>query len=285
MDSNFIEMQLAGGDRRRYVLTPKSGDQDQEIKNLLAGDSRAIADAVEFELGFSTERLKRDATARATAVRNATGMQVVNYTWTALKSHVPLFQWVSGATYASLRADIISGLTVSSMAVPQSISYAAIAGVPAVFGMYTHFVPTLIYAALGRSRQEVVGTVAVMCLIIAQGLDGKLTEAECPAYFDPELNPNQLPQSTLCPVQYTQAAITLTFLSGVVQLMGSMVNLAWFVQFLGHSVFSGFISGAAVIIGITQLQGWFGYSIRRSSYIYDSLYLSFKDIKQARRAA
>ena len=257
---------------------------DADIKHLDTNDSRRIADAVQFELDVSKERLLRDYAASKHAVRTATTRQAAGYAWAKLKHYVPIFWWTSGMTWSSFQADVIAGLTVSSMAVPQGISYAGIAGVPLIMGLYSHFVPTIVYASLGRSRQEVVGTVAVMTLLVAEGLDGVLTQAECPAYFDPEINPLGLPQSTLCPKQYIAATITLTFLTGIVQIIGSLVNLAWFVQFCGHPVFSGFLSGAAVIIAIAQLPGWFGYSIPRASYIYDGLYNSFRGFAKVRGA-
>lgn len=77
--------------------------------------------------------------------------------------------------------DVIAGLTVGVMVVPQSMSYASIAGLGPVYGLYSACVPTAVYAFFGQSRQLAVGPVAMVSLLVEAGLRDKLTEEECPA--------------------------------------------------------------------------------------------------------
>jgi len=256
---------------RRFVLTPSQ--HPVELLQLHEKESREIADKLAYSLGLSKEKLLEDVHERISSVRGATMVSSRAYFWNGLQHHVSICYWLPHATRISLKADILAGLTVGVMAIPQSISYAAIAGMPYIYGMYSAFVPTILYASLGNSRQEVVGPVAIVCLLVESGLRGIMTEAECPAYYIN--NPLQLEQFELCPALYVKFAITLAFLVGLIQIIGGLLNVGFLVAFLGHPVLSGFTSGAAIIIGLTQLKDWFGYKIKRTAYVYDTLYYSF----------
>merc|ERR1719203_544200 len=86
--------------------------------------------------------------------------------------------------FTKLRLDLIAGLTVGVMAIPQSMSYADIAGLRYIYGMYAIFICCLVYGVTGESRQLGVGPVAMVSLIVEAGLAGIMTEDECPAYFE-----------------------------------------------------------------------------------------------------
>ncbi|KAK1592505.1 hypothetical protein Q3G72_025938 [Acer saccharum] len=98
-----------------------------------------------------------------------------------LQYFVPIFEWAPRYTFEFFKADLISGITIASLAVPQGISYANLANLPPIIGLYSSFVPPLIYAMLGTSRDLAVGTVAVASLLIASML-GKESKKK-PEFF------------------------------------------------------------------------------------------------------
>ncbi|KAB1218126.1 Sulfate transporter 3.1 [Morella rubra] len=115
-----------------------------------------------------------------------------------LQYFVPILEWAPRYTFEFFKADLIAGITIASLAVPQGISYANLANLPPIIGLYSSFVPPLVYAMLGSSRDLAVGTVAVASLLISSML-GK------------EVNPNENPKL------YLQLALTATFFAGVLQ--------------------------------------------------------------------
>ncbi|CAK9160668.1 unnamed protein product [Ilex paraguariensis] len=115
-----------------------------------------------------------------------------------LQYFMPVLEWAPRYTFDLFKADVVAGITIASLAVPQGISYAGLANLPPVLGLYSSFVPPLVYAMLGSSRDLAVGTVAVASLLIASML-GK------------EVNPNENPKL------YVQLALTATFFAGVFQ--------------------------------------------------------------------
>jgi sulfate transporter 4 len=181
------------------------------------------------------------------------------------------------------------------MLIPQSMSYADIAGLQYKYGMYAGFLPTLVYAFMGTSRQLAVGPVAMVSLLVNTGLDGQLTEKQCPAMYCPDATnaatcypsafpdlrqPGVAPQSVPyeCGAEYAKLAFVLSFLAGVIQLGAGVFRAGYLVAFLGHPVVSGFTSGAALIIGLSQIKYIMGYDIPKSQYIYETLEHLFSDI-------
>ncbi|CAE7460814.1 SULTR2 [Symbiodinium sp. CCMP2456] len=179
-----------------------------------------------------------------------------------LSKIVTILQWVPELTFHKVRADLVAGLTVGVMVIPQSMSYGAIAGLPYINGMYSACVPTLVYALFGQSRQLAVGPVAMVSLLIEAGLNGSL---------GPECNVPGKAQYEVCTSEYVGLACLAAALVGVMQVAASLLKLGFLVTFLGHPVISGFTSGAAIIIGLSQLKYMLGYDIPKSQYIYDTI--------------
>uniref|UniRef100_A0A7S4B933 SLC26A/SulP transporter domain-containing protein n=1 Tax=Chrysotila carterae TaxID=13221 RepID=A0A7S4B933_CHRCT len=96
----------------------------------------------------------------------------------------PCAKWLRLTTSGTIRADFIAGLTVAMMLVPQSMSYAAIAGLPYSYGLYASVVPLATYSILGSSRQLQVGPVAMVSLLVQVGLHDQLTPEDCPGSSD-----------------------------------------------------------------------------------------------------
>ncbi|KAK4425637.1 Sulfate transporter 3.1 [Sesamum alatum] len=156
-----------------------------------------------------------------------------------LQYFVPILEWAPRYTFEFFKADFVAGITIASLAVPQGISYAGLANLPPVIGLYSSFVPPLIYAMLGSSRDLAVGTVAVPSLLISSML-GK------------EVNPHQNTKL------YVQLVLTATFFAGVFQAALGLLRLGFIVDFLSHAAIVGFMSGAATVVCLQQLKGILG---------------------------
>lgn len=176
-----------------------------------------------------------------------------------LLQRLPAWQWAHNYQPRWLRGDMIAGLTVAMMLIPQAMSYAMLAGLPAYVGLYASVVPLLVYALFGTSRQLAVGPVAMVALLVASGV-GALAE----------------PGSQ----QYISLAITLALMVGVIQLLMGVFGLGFLTNFMSHPVISGFTSAAAVIIGFSQLGALTGLSLPRSENVFLLLQQLFVQAEQ-----
>ncbi|KAL8485149.1 hypothetical protein ACS0TY_027445 [Phlomoides rotata] len=156
-----------------------------------------------------------------------------------LQYFVPILEWAPRYAFHLFKADFIAGITIASLAIPQGISYAGLASLPPVFGLYSSFVPPLVYAMLGSSRDMAVGTSAVASLMISSML-GK------------EVNPHQNPKL------YMQLVFVATFFAGIFQASLGLLRLGFIVDFLSHATIVGFMGGAATVVSLQQLKGILG---------------------------
>ena len=138
-----------------------------------------------------------------------------------------------------LRADILAGVTVALVLIPQSMAYAQLAGLPAYFGLYISFMPVMIAALWGSSRQLATGPVAVVSIMTATAL--------APIATSPE--------------HYIALAMFLALLVGLFQLFLGIFRLGVIVNFLSHPVIVGFTNAAALVIGLSQLSKIFGVTM------------------------
>ncbi|KAH1066496.1 hypothetical protein J1N35_031483 [Gossypium stocksii] len=167
-----------------------------------------------------------------------------NQTWCkklvlGLQSLFPICQWGLHYNLKLFRSDIISGLTIASLAIPQGISYAKLANLPPIVGLYSSFVPPLIYSVLGSSRHLAVGPVSIASLVMGTMLSGSVS-------------------STDDPILYLQLAFTATFFAGVFQASLGLLRLGFLIDFLSNATLVGFMAGAAVIVALQQLKGLLG---------------------------
>jgi SulP family sulfate permease len=148
------------------------------------------------------------------------------------RDYVPLVDVIRGYRRDDFHHDLIAGLVVGMITVPQAIAYAFLAGLPPEAGLYACLAPMVIYAFLGSSKQMVVGPVAVAALMVAAAVG-----EYAPAYSDAYLGIT----TVLC----LQAGVILWLLR--LSNMGGVVNL------LSHPVIVGFVNAAALLIIISQL--------------------------------
>ncbi|KAF0911141.1 hypothetical protein E2562_007932 [Oryza meyeriana var. granulata] len=151
----------------------------------------------------------------------------------------PVLDWGRHYTFRKFRGDFISGLTIASLCIPQDIGYSKLAGLLPQYGLYSSFVPPLIYALMGSSRDIAIGPVAVVSLLL-----GTLLQNE----IDPNKNRDE----------YTRLAFTATFFAGVTQAALGFFRLGFIIEFLSHAAIIGFMAGAAITIALQQLKGFLG---------------------------
>src|SRR4030067_679036 len=162
----------------------------------------------------------------------------------------PFLEWLKNYNLVKIRADVISGLTVALVLIPQSMAYAQLAGVPSYYGLYASFVPPMIAALFGSSRQLATGPVAVVSLMTAASLG---------------------PLATSGSESFIAYAILLALLVGIFQFLLGILRLGLVVNFLSHSVVNGFTNAAAIIIATSQLSKMFGVSIDEAEHHYETI--------------
>lgn len=189
--------------------------------------------------------------------------------WRLMVNSMPIVNWFPSLDWKTVRADVIAGLTVGVMVIPQGMSYANIAGLDYIYGLYSACVPTFIYSFFGQSRQLAVGPVAMVSLLVEAGLRDMVTRDmaetdKCKQWFVDGIGEH----AKACADEYAALAFTVAFLVGVMQVLGSLMKLGFLVSFLGHPVTSGFTSGAAIIIGLSQVKYWVGFKVKKSQFVY-----------------
>ena len=167
-----------------------------------------------------------------------------------LSQYFPPAQWLKEYQRSWLKGDIVAGLTVGVMLIPQGMAYALLAGLPPIYGLYTATIPLIVYAFLGTSRQLAVGPVAMISILTAAGVSGMAASGT------PE---------------FISLAILLAFLVGLIQFLFGLFRLGFIVNFLSQPVISGFTSAAALIIFFSQLKHLLGVQIPRSSHLIETI--------------
>ncbi|KAK6156897.1 hypothetical protein DH2020_011145 [Rehmannia glutinosa] len=150
----------------------------------------------------------------------------------------PILEWGRRYKLSMFKGDLIAGLTIASLCIPQDIAYAKLANIDPQFGLYSSFVPPLVYALMGSSRDIAIGPVAVVSLLL-----GSLLQEE----IDPK-NKHE----------YQRLAFTATFFAGATQFLLGFFRLGFLIDFLSHAAIVGFMAGAAITISLQQLKGLLG---------------------------
>ncbi|MCO7228254.1 sulfate permease [Halomonas sp. CnH100-B] len=153
------------------------------------------------------------------------------------KRYLPIFNWLPHYHKRLLGADLLAGLIVTVMVIPQSLAYALLAGLPAVVGLYASILPQLLYTLMGTSRTLAVGPVAIIALMTGAALSSVATPGS------PE---------------YLQAALVLSLLSGALLVAMGAMKMGFFSNFLSHPVISGFLTASGILIAVSQLGSLLG---------------------------
>ncbi|NDV21570.1 SulP family inorganic anion transporter [Desulfovibrio sp. JC022] len=167
----------------------------------------------------------------------------------------PFLGWFKKYSGVAFRADIISGLTVALVLIPQSMAYAQLAGMPAYYGLYASLLPPMVAALFGSSRQLATGPVAVVSLMTAASLE---------------------PLATAGSEGYIAYALLLALLVGIFQFLLGVLRLGLVVNFLSHPVVNGFTNAAAIIIASSQLSKMFGVYVDKAELHFETIMRVFK---------
>lgn len=153
--------------------------------------------------------------------------------------YVPFARSMSGYSRVRLRTDVIAGVTVAALALPASMAYAQLAGVPVSAGLYALLLPVLAYALLGSAPRVVVGPEGAVALLIATAI---------------------APLAAAGSAEYAAFAAMLAVMAGAVFVLARLARLGWIADYFSQAVLVGYITGVAVVLVIGQLGKLLGIS-------------------------
>lgn len=152
---------------------------------------------------------------------------------------------------ATLRLDLVAGLTAAAVVLPKAMAYATVAGLPVAVGLYTAFLPMVIYALLGTSRVLSVSSTTTLAILAGVQLSQVV----------PDGNPARL----------LVAGATLTGLVGVMLMLASLLRLGFVANFISTPVLTGFKAGIGFVIVLDQLPKLLGVHIAKQGFFHDLL--------------
>src|SRR5207302_1261648 len=160
-------------------------------------------------------------------------------------------EWIRDYRHEWITLDVIAGLTTAAVVIPKAMAYATIAGLPVQVGLYTAFLPMVIYAVLGTSRVLSVSTTTTIAILAAAELG--------------EVVPNGDPTSLLA------ASATLTLLVGAMLVLASILRLGFVANFISEPVLIGFKAGIGVVIVLDQIPKNLGVHFARGTFVQNLL--------------
>jgi len=162
----------------------------------------------------------------------------------------PFLLWFKGYNLGEFKLDLVAGVTVALVLIPQSMAYAQLAGLPAYYGLYAAFLPPMVAALFGSSRQLGTGPVAVVSLMSAASLE---------------------PLATAGSPEFIAYSIVLALVVGIFQFSLGVLRLGMVVNFLSHPVINGFTNAAAIIIASSQFSKFFGVYVDKAPHHYETM--------------
>ncbi len=167
--------------------------------------------------------------------------------------------------------DVLVGVTVSVILIPQSLAHTVIAGLPASYGLYAAFIPTLLYSIFGGSRELSIGTFALTSLVLAQTI--------------PQVAPNLTEIALNDPARAdaiaVQAALGITLVSGIITLILAALRLGWVVTFFSKPALSAFLCGSAYTISTTQVAAMVQTKVNPADSFFQMWYRIFAALPSA----
>ncbi|NVZ74793.1 SulP family inorganic anion transporter, partial [Pseudomonas gingeri] len=170
--------------------------------------------------------------------------------WTNRHKILPFLIWLPRQTRTSVRRDLVVGLSGAILALPQSVAYALIAGLPPEYGLYAAIIPVLIACLWGSSWHLICGPTAAISIVLFASV-----------------SPLAVPGSQ----DYITLILLLTFIAGIFQWLLGMLRFGALVNFVSHSVVLGFTLGAAVVIALGQLPNLLGIDVANQATALNSL--------------
>ncbi|MCU0812598.1 MAG: SulP family inorganic anion transporter [Thiobacillaceae bacterium] len=157
----------------------------------------------------------------------------------------------AGVGEATMRLDVVAGLTAAAVVLPKAMAYATVAGLPVAVGLYTAFVPMLIYALLGTSRVLNVSSTATLAILTATQLGLAVPDGD--------------------PGKLITAVATLSALTGALLLLASALRLGFVANFISTPVLTGFKAGIGLVIILDQVPKLLGIHITKQGFFRDIL--------------
>jgi sulfate permease, SulP family len=177
-----------------------------------------------------------------------------------LAKYIPILGWLPNYSSEWLRSDLIAGLTAAAVVIPKAMAYATIAGLPVEVGLYTAFIPMVIYAILGTSRPLSFSTTSTIAILVA----GEL------AALGPGGDPGKL----------IITASTLALLVGAFLLLAGIFRMGFIANFISAPVLTGFKAGVGLVIVVDQVPKLFGFHIDKGPFFQNILSI-FQHLPQA----
>ncbi|XP_055327357.1 uncharacterized protein LOC129580723 [Paramacrobiotus metropolitanus] len=198
--------------------------------------------------------------------------------WSWLAVYIPFLSWiVKYDVKDNLFRDVISGLTVGTLAVPQALGYALVAGVSPIFGLYTSFIAPFIYALFGTSRHVSVGTFALVALMCGETVADVMERQKIAVIVVDNANAtfNRSSITSAPAVSSSEVASVLAVMVGAWQILLGFLGMGALTVFLSDRVIKAFACGAAVHILCTQLQWILGLSLPKRRGPFNLFYRLF----------
>eukprot|EP01083_Nonionella_stella_P024434 67463_1 len=179
---------------------------------------------------------------------------------------LPLFHWIPHYQTSWLKRDVMAGITVAILLVPQSLAYATLAGLPPEWGLYASVMPIFLYVCWSTSASVAIGPVAPTAIMVASAVEGVMS------------NMGYTSGSTGYDELYQSIAMTLSFVCGLILILFGMIRAGFIIVFLSRPVMTGFIMSAAFIILINQFRSLLGLQMDRYPLFYQTLFAVFANL-------
>jgi len=152
---------------------------------------------------------------------------------------------------SEMRLDIVAGLTAAAVVLPKAMAYATVAGLPVAIGLYTAFLPMVIYALLGTSRVLSVSSTTTLAILAATQLGLVVPDGD--------------------PAKLITAVATLTAMTGAILILASALRLGFVANFISSPVLTGFKAGIGFVIVLDQMPKLLGIHITKQGFFHDVL--------------
>ncbi len=157
--------------------------------------------------------------------------------------------WLHGYQRSWLKGDVVGGITAAAVVLPKALAYATVAGLPIQVGLYTAFIPMLVYALFGTSRPLSVSTTTTLAILAGTALAQVVPNGD--------------------PVALAKATATLCLLTGLMLMAAAVLRLGIVANFISAPVLTGFKAGVAVVIVVDQMPKLLGLHISKSGFVHD----------------
>ncbi|XP_048231840.1 probable sulfate transporter 4.2 isoform X2 [Ricinus communis] len=242
-----MEISYASSSSRDLTTTTTTTYPSSSGSSMPTSTTRPIK-IIPLQHPSTTSSLSSTTTTAASAWFSRWTMKIKRMSFTGwVETLFPCCRWIRTYKWKDyFQVDLMAGITIGIMLVPQAMSYAKLAGLQPIYGLYTGFVPVFVYAIFGSSRQLATGPVALVSLLVSNVLTGIADPSDA---------------------LYTELAILLALMVGVLECIMGLLRLGWLIRFISHSVISGFTTASAIVIALSQAKYFLGYDIVRSSKI------------------